>query len=145
MAGKKQKMPPMWKTLTKNVDLDEPTSFLDHVNLGYTQRECKPNEIIVEEYRKMFESRISAGATEKLPVWEKPHAKTVAWSYDMQGHAHKCVERYCELANKKTALVQSLNSLHDHRFKRQELESGDLSTVCSQIVLKCTWHETCIL
>ena len=28
----------------KNVDLDEPTSFLDHVYLGCTQRECKPNE-----------------------------------------------------------------------------------------------------
>ena len=27
----------------------------------------------------MFESRISAGTTEKLPGWEKSHAKTVAW------------------------------------------------------------------
>ena len=49
----------------------------------------------------MFASRISAGAIEQLPGWEKPHAKTVAWSYDMEGHARKCVERYCELANKK--------------------------------------------
>ena len=49
----------------------------------------------------MFESRISAGATEKLPGWEKFDATTVAWSTDMQGHAKKCVERYCELANKK--------------------------------------------
>ena len=49
----------------------------------------------------MFELRISAGATEKLPGWEKPHAKTVAWSKDMEGHARKCVERYCELATKK--------------------------------------------
>ena len=53
----------------------------------------------------MFESRISAGATEKLPVWEKPHAMTVAWSHDMEGHAKKCVERCCELAKKKTAVV----------------------------------------
>ena len=36
--------------LMKNVDLDEPTSLLDHVYLGCTQRECKPNETIVEEY-----------------------------------------------------------------------------------------------
>ena len=54
----------------KNVDLDEQTSCLDPENLGCTQRECKPNEIIIDEYRKMFESRISAGATEKLPGWE---------------------------------------------------------------------------
>ena len=44
----------------------------------------------------------SAGATEKSPGWEKPHAQTVARSYDMEGHARKCVERYCELANKTT-------------------------------------------
>ena len=57
---------------------------------------------MIEENTKMFESRISAGATEKLPGWEKPYAKTVAWSYDMEGHAQKCVERDCERANKMT-------------------------------------------
>ena len=45
----------------KNVDIEEPTSFLDHVYLGCTQRERKPNEAIIEQYTKMFESRISAG------------------------------------------------------------------------------------
>ena len=109
MAGKNQNLAPMWKKLMKNVDLDEPTSFLDHVYLGCsTQRECKPKEIIVEEYTKMFRSRVSAGATEKLPGCEKPHAKTVAWSYDMEGHARQCVERYCELANKKVEQLQVL-------------------------------------
>ena len=67
MAGKKQKMAPMWKRSMNNVDLDEPISFLDHENLGCTQLECKPNEIIISENRNTFESRISAGATEKLP------------------------------------------------------------------------------
>ena len=55
----------------KRVDLDKPTSFLDHVHLVCTQRECEPNEGIVEQHKKMFESRISAGATEKLPGCEK--------------------------------------------------------------------------
>ena len=67
MSVKKQNMAPMWKKLMKNVDLDEPTSFLDHVYLGCTQRACFPNEIIIIEYREVFESRISAGATGKLP------------------------------------------------------------------------------
>ena len=40
MAGMKQSMAPMWKKLMEFVDLDEPTSFLDHVYLGCTQREC---------------------------------------------------------------------------------------------------------
>ena len=30
LAGKKQKINPMWKVLNKDVDLGEPTSFLDH-------------------------------------------------------------------------------------------------------------------
>ena len=55
----------------KHVDHHEPTSFLDHENLGCNQRECKPNEIIIEQFAKMFESRISSGATEKLLGWEK--------------------------------------------------------------------------
>ena len=50
----------------KLVDLDEPTSFLDHVCLGCTQRECDSNEHIIEENKKMFEPRITAGTTEKL-------------------------------------------------------------------------------
>ena len=70
MTGRKKHMTPMWKKLMKNVDPDETDSFLDHVHLGCTQRECKPNEIIIEECTKMFESPISAGATEKLPGWE---------------------------------------------------------------------------
>ena len=49
----------MWKKLTKLVDLGEPTSFLDHVYLGCTQRECKANESISDQYRQMFDSRIS--------------------------------------------------------------------------------------
>ena len=100
MAGKKKNMAPMRKMM-KNVEIDEPTSFLDHVYLGCTQRECKPNETIIEQYKKMFESCVSAGAPEKLPGWEKSQTKTVAWSYDTEGHSQKCVERYCELANKK--------------------------------------------
>ena len=67
----------------KNVDIDEPTSFLDHVYLGCTQRECKPNETIIEQYTKMFESRICALG------WQKRHAQTLAWSSDTEGHVQK--------------------------------------------------------
>ena len=41
LAGKKQNIDPMWKLLNKEVDLGEPTSFLDHVCLGCTQRQCE--------------------------------------------------------------------------------------------------------
>ena len=39
LAGKKQNINPMWKVLNKEVDLGEPTSFLDHVYLGCKQRQ----------------------------------------------------------------------------------------------------------
>ena len=114
------------------------TNIISWPRVLCTQRDCKSNESIVDEYRKMFESGISAGATEKLPGWQKPHAQTVAWSYDMEGHAEKCVERYCELANKKVDQLHKVSHpcLDDHQFKQEELESvGELSEVCSQIVL----------
>ena len=75
-------------------------SFLDHVYLGCTQRECEISKDIVDNYRAMFESRISAGGTEKLPYSE--NLRISPWSYDMEGHAKKCVERYVELAIKTT-------------------------------------------
>ena len=61
LAGKKHNIDPMWKVLNKEVDLGEPTSFLDHVYLGCTQRQCEVSQNIVDNYRTMFESRISAG------------------------------------------------------------------------------------
>ena len=67
MAGRRQNMAPMWKKWLKNVDLEETTSFLEHVCLGCTQRECKPNRDIVNQCGEMFESPIFATATEKIP------------------------------------------------------------------------------
>ena len=58
--GWKQNLDPLWKLLNKEVDLGEPSSFLDHVYLGCTQRQCQISKDIVDHYRTMFESRISA-------------------------------------------------------------------------------------
>ena len=99
LAGKKHNVDPMWKVLNKEVDLGEPTFFLDHVYLGCTQRQCQISKDVVDNYRTMFESRISAGGSEKLPFPQ--NLRISSWSYDMAGHAKKCVERYCELANKR--------------------------------------------
>ena len=85
----------------------------------------------------MFESRISAGGTEKLPYSE--NLRISSWSCDMDGHVKKCVERYCELANKTTQQHYKVSTpcIDDHHFKEEELKSvGQLSKVCSQIVLK---------
>ena len=96
----------------------------------------------MDNYRNMFESRISAGAKEKLPCSRKPDADISSWSCDMEGHAKKCVERYCELANKTSQQLYKVTTpcLDDHQFKEEELGSvGELSKICSQIVLKCLY------
>ena len=112
LAGKKQNSDTMWKVLNKEVDLGEPTSFLDHVYLGCTRRDWKPD------------------------------ADISSWSYDMEGQAKKCVERYCELANKTTQQLYKVTTscLDDHQFKEEELGPvGELSKVCSPIVLECLY------
>ena len=76
----------------------------------------------------MFESRISAERTEKLPYSE--NLRISSWSNDMEGHAKKCVERYCESANKTTQLLYKVSTpcTDDHHFKEEELKSvGELS------------------
>ena len=109
LARKTENMEPTWQILMQDVDLGEPTSFLDHVYLGCTQRECTIRNDIVTNYRGMFEARISAGVKGKLPTKgsRKSDAEIISfWSYDMDGHANRCVERYCELANKTTQLAR---------------------------------------
>ena len=114
LTGKKQNIDPMWKKkkkLNNEVDLGEPTSFLDHENLGCTQRQYELSKDTVDNYRAIFESQISAKKTEKLPRSE--NLRISSWSYDMEGHVKKCVERYCELTNKTTQqLYKSIYSMH---------------------------------
>ena len=74
----------IWKNLRPLFDL---------VYLECTQRECKPNETIVEKHTKMFESRVSGGATEKLLEWEKLHAKQLHGLMSWMDTLKKCVER----------------------------------------------------
>ena len=86
MTGKTGNLGPTWTILVKDVDLEEPTSILDNVYLGCTQRECTISNDTVTKYRDMFESRISAGAKEKLPTKAsgRPDAEIISsWSYDM--------------------------------------------------------------
>ena len=60
----------------------------------------------------------------------------------MAGHAKKCVERYCELANKTTQQLYKVSTpcIDDHHFKEEELKSvREVSKISSQIVLKCLY------
>ena len=54
LAGKTKNIEPTWNIFMKDVDLGEPTSFLDHVFLGCTQRGCKISDEIVAKCTDMY-------------------------------------------------------------------------------------------
>ena len=88
----------------------------------------------------MFESRFSAVGVEKLPFPQ--NLRISSWSSDMESHAKKCVERCCELAQKTTQQLYRISTpcIDDYHLIKEEMKSvGELSQVCSQIVLKCSY------
>ena len=66
LAGRNKTL--MWKVLNKEVDMEEPTSPFDHVLLEWTQKQFKMSKDIVNNYRAMFEPRISLEGTEKTSI-----------------------------------------------------------------------------
>ena len=108
--------------------------------LGCTQRECKPNEVSIEQFQEMLESRISVEATEKLPGWEKPHAKTVAcpttWK-DMLKHASRNLRRLVEQKDRAACTQLQRLCLDDHHFKKEEL--GNSLRYYQKYARKLSW------
>ena len=133
LAGKKQNINPAWKILMNDVDVEEPTSFLDHVYLGCTQRECEISKDIVECSNQGFLPGLQKKAKKQKPRGNYDAETISSRSYDMEGHAKKCVTTQ-QLYTVATPCMDA------HQFKEEENESvGELSTVCSQIVLKCLY------
>ena len=67
-----------------------------------------------------------------------------SWSYHMAGHAKKCVERCCELANKTTQQLYKVSSpcIDDHHCKEEEMKSvGEFTSMlsnCSKMFILST-------
>ena len=117
------------------VDLGNPHRSLTTFFFGCTQRVCQTSKDIVDNLGNMFESRISAGAKEKLLYSGNLTPRT-------EGHTKKCVERCSELANKTTQQLYKVATpcLDDHQFKEEELGFvGELSNVCS-LVFGTHWY-----
>ena len=90
----------------------------------------------------MFESTISVWFMEKLLVSGKFDANISSWSYDMEGHANECVKRCWGFSNDTFQQFNKVATpcMDDHQCKEEEIGSvGELSTVCSHIVLKCLY------
>ena len=137
-----------WKRMFL-VDLGEPTSFLDHVCLGCTQRQC-------DNYRTCLNHEFPREGTEKFPNSVK--FRVSSWSHDMEGHTKKCVEAILWVGNKTTQLLYEVSTpwINDHHFKEEEIKSvGELwnsmfsncyvcfrkSCIYSDQLWMCVWNK----
>ena len=92
LAGKKQNIDP-------DVERTKQRSWFGRTNIipwpcfiwVALKENAKTSKDIVDTCRAMSESRTPAARTEKLPCSE--NLCISSWSYDMEGHAKKCVER----------------------------------------------------
>ena len=128
---------PMRKILNKEVDLGDPTSFLDHVYLRCTQRQCEVSKDIVDTYRTMFEFRIPQEQRKDYQAWKHrrfPRGLTT-WKVMPKSVWNAFVNWQTKQRNRCTTNVSTL-CLDDHQFKEEEMKSvGELSKLCSEIVL----------
>ena len=147
LAGKKQNISPTWKILIKVVDLGEPPAFLDSVYLGCTQRECQISKDIVINNRNLFESRISVGASEKLPL-TKATGNLMPKRYLHGPMTWKVMQRnaWKDIANSRIKHPSNYKvatpCMDDHQFKEEGLGSvGELSKNALKLSKNaCIWH-----
>ena len=145
MAGKNQNMTPMWKKLMNNVDIDEPTSFLDHVFLRCTQLECNPNERIIEQHKKVFGSRISVEQQKnyraRKNLEHKPKRGPTTWKDMVRNALNDTVNwKTIKLSNCTQFHVLVWMIINSSRRNSNQLEK------CEKFARKlswntCTWHE----
>ena len=131
-----------WKKLMKLVDLGEPTSFFDHVFLRCTQPECKLNESFFDEYRKCSNhesqpEQLNSYLAGRNPTRTRSLGFTT-WK-DMQRNVLNGTANW--QTTQSSNCVRSLHHvLTTISSKKEELETvGDVSKVCSQVVLKCLY------
>ena len=105
------------------------------------KNKCEISKDIVDNYRTMFQSRISGGANEQLPC--SKICVISSWSYDMEGHAKKCVERCFELANRTTQQFCEQNTFTRHIFSHL-YATISMSDIGSSVVV-CAFHLMCHL
>ena len=111
--------------------------------LGSTQRQARVNLNAVQS--KLACSKCSTSENTDAQDLSKEHIsskKITAWSYDMHGHAEKCLERPCELGNNATSSAQLVATpcIEDHFLLPADFESkGELPNVCARMVLTCLY------
>ena len=124
LAGKKQK-----RILMKDVDLGEPTSFLDHVYLGCTQRECRIRKDTIKDFRQGYTKNCQQ---------QKPRWNLMPKRYLHGPMTWKVVQRnaWKDIANLRIKRLSNETKSQRHSWmiiKFKEEENGsveELSIVC---------------
>ena len=141
LTGKKRNIDPMWKVLKKDLDLDGPTSLLDHV-YGLHSTGMRHQQRYWGQLQNYVCIQDLCRSKRKTILFRGAWRRHLPWSFDMEGHAKKFVEWCCELTNKKHQQMYKVTTpcLDDHQFKEYELEAvGELWKIYSQIVLTCLY------
>ena len=123
--------------------LGRPVSLLDQVHLGSTQRTGRVSTGSVMDNQQNFSIWLA-----RIQMWTRRTkiAQDITLSYDMEGHAQKCVERYCEWAYKtvdpfhkvSTFFLRSRNNTR--RFGHGGRIVRDL--LSDYIEIHCFWQVT---
>ena len=105
--------------------------------LGCTPWEVSVNAHAIQSKAGSFKRLTTAGETEERDLTKEPLSskQTTARSYDMQGHAEKCVERNCELGRKSASSLQQVTTpcIGGRLLPPEDFEpEGELGDVCAQ-------------
>ena len=122
--------PPTW---TPNMDPQHgPPTWTPNMDPKHGPQTWTPN--MDPQHGPEVDTSISAPGAWHTYERRSPEFRISSWSYDVEGHAKKCVERCSELANKTTLYID------DFHFKEDELKSvGELSK--SKYALKLFWND----
>ena len=143
MDGRKQNMDSMWKTRHKEVNLEDPTPLIDPLYLGCTERDAKVDPQAVQSKTELFKKLTTTkeadekDETNENICWKR----SLLGAHDTEGHAEKCVDRYCHLAKNVSSFQQvATPCMYDHLIPLEDYETtGELFAARAQIVLKCMY------
>ena len=134
LFGKKQNLDPMWKVLNKEVDWGEPTSFLDHVYLGCTQRQCEISKDKEPCSNREF-PREEWINYHSLKIFVFLHG-LMTWLVMQRSVWNDIVSWRTRRLSNSTKYLLHASMITTSKKKKS---SGELSSTCSQIVLKCVY------
>ena len=143
--GKQQNMGSMWKMLQKEIDLGDPTPWIDKCIFGCTQREAKVDARAVQSKNELFKKLMTTReAEEEDETKEHIRWKRSLWIRDTKGHAQNCVEKCCELEERCVFSSASSNTTHEispDTSQKVMKPGSSLRDVLELSWYACNWQE----